>query len=151
MGEELVNGSALPNGDGVDKETLSSFSFSDEFEKHLPYFLSVGMTYEQFYDGDVDLCKYYRKADELRKDRMNEKLWLQGLYIYDALIRVAPAFRAMGTSKPENYPDEPYPLTQKEMARREERDTKKRFEQMIEKMSDLATERRSDDNVNSDS
>lgn len=151
MGEELVSGSALPNGDRVDKETLSSFSFSEEFEKHLPYFISVGMTYEQFYDGDVDLCKYYRKADELKKDRMNERLWLQGLYIYDALIKVAPAFRAMGASKPENYPDEPYPLTEKERLRREERDTKKRFEQMMAKMTELSAEERSDDNVDSNS
>lgn len=137
----MVNGSALPNGDGVDKATLSSFSFSDEFEKHLPYFMAVGMTYEQYYDGDVWLCKYYRQADEIRKDRMNEKLWLQGLYIYDALIKVAPALRAMSSSKPDNYPNEPYPLTEKEQERRKERDEKNRFNQMIEKMSNLATER----------
>ena len=65
MGEELVSGSALPIGERVDESALSSFSFSKEFETHLPYFLSVGMTYEQYYDGDVDLCKYYRKSDEI--------------------------------------------------------------------------------------
>lgn len=151
MGEELVSGSALPIGERVDESALSSFSFSEEFEKHLPYFLSVGMTYEQYYDGDVDLCKYYRKSDEIKKDRQNEMLWLQGLYIYDALIKVAPAFRSMGASKPDDYPKEPYPLTEKEQLRREERDTKKRFEQMIEKMTELSTEERSDEDVNNDS
>lgn len=141
----MVSGSTLPNGDGVDETTLSSFSFSKEFEKHLPYFLAVGMTYEQYYDGDVWLCKHYRQADEIRKDRMNEKLWLQGLYIYDALIKVAPALRAMGASKPQDYPEEPYPLTEKEQTRREKRDEKKRFEQMIEKMSNLTIERSEED------
>lgn len=145
----MVGGSPLPNGDGVDEMALSSFSFSKEFEKHLPYFLSVGMTYSQFWDDDVELCNYYRKADDMRKKRKNEELWLQGLYIYDALVKVSPLFRAVGASKPDDYPKEPYPLTEEERDNRERRDEELKFRQMLEKMAELTTQKRGESNGDS--
>lgn len=71
------------------------------------------MTAEQYWDGDCTLVRAYRKAEELRADKQNLYLWLQGRYIYDALTRVAPvlhAFAKKGT-KPGPYMEEPYPLT----------------------------------------
>ena len=148
MGEELVSGSSLPNGDRVDKDTLSSFSFSKAFEEHLPFFLMCGMTYEQYYYGDVELCRYYRKADEMRRKRKNEELWLQGMYIYEAIIDVAPALRPMGAAQPTPYSKEPYPLTEEERKEREIRDEKLRFKKMLEKMTELAETRGGEGNGN---
>ena len=74
------------------------------------------MTSEQYWDDDASLPKYYRKADELRRKRKNQELWLQGMYIYEALCDVAPilqAFAKKGTT-PAPYTDHPYSLTVKE-------------------------------------
>lgn len=133
----MVSGSSLPNGDEAET-ALSSFSFSRAFEEHLPYFLMCGMTYEQFYYGDVELCRYYRKADEMRRKRKNEELWLQGLYIYEAINDVAPALRAMGAENAKSYSSEPYPLTEQEQEERRKRDEKAKFEKIREKMIELA-------------
>ena len=93
------------------------------------------MTPEQYWDGDPLLAKYYRQADEIKQRRKNQDMWLQGMYIYEALCDVAPilqAFAKKGT-KPIPYPDHPYSITSKEKEdekqRREkrERDKAKRY------------------------
>ena len=86
------------------------------------------MTADQYWDGDPALPKYYRKAYELQRKRRNEELWLQGMYIYEALCDVSPllqAFAKKGT-KAHPYPDHPYSLTKED--REEEQKQKERRE-----------------------
>ena len=93
-----------------------SNSYTAVFNDLFPYYLMIGMSPEQYWDGDPALAKYYRKADELRRKRRNEELWLQGMYIYEALCDVSPvmnAFAKKGT-KPRPYSDHPYAITVKE-------------------------------------
>lgn len=78
------------------------------FEEAFPYYLSIGMTAEQYWDDDVELCKFYRKKAMIDLDRENQSLWLQGMYIYEALLRVSPAFNALSKKKPEPYMEKPY-------------------------------------------
>ena len=69
------------------------------------------MTADEFYRQDVELARAYRKADEMRKSRRNEELWLQGAYIYEAICAVAPVLRAFSkATKPNPYPKEPYDI-----------------------------------------
>ena len=101
------------------------------------------MTPEQYWDGDPTLAKYYRKADELQRQRRNQELWLQGLYIYDALCDVAPVFHAFAKrgTKPRPYPDHPYSLTNREreeeqkMLEKKEREKARRY--MEAKMAEI--------------
>ena len=84
------------------------------------------MTYEQYWDGDCTLVKYYRQAEELRNERRNQELWLQGMYIYEALCDVSPvlhAFAKKGT-KPNPYSSRPYAISEKQI--REEREERER-------------------------
>ena len=98
------------------------------------------MRSEEYWDGDPSLTRYYRKADEMRFKRRNEELWLQGMYIYEALCNVSPvmhAFAKKGT-KPRPYPDHPYALTHQERKEekklQEERDREKAKQYMMAKM-----------------
>jgi hypothetical protein len=93
------------------------------------------MTYEQYWDGDPSLTKYYRKANELRRAERNQELWLQGMYFYEALCDVSPvlhSFAKKGT-KPHPYPDHPYPLSNKDreaekvLQEKRERDKARRY------------------------
>ncbi len=103
MGGELLNSSP------------SKVSYTEQFYEHFPFYLAIGMTYDQYWNDDCQLVKYYRKAHKLKNEQKNQELWLQGLYIYDALCAVAPvlhAFAKRGT-KPLPYTEKPYPLTKK--------------------------------------
>ena len=89
------------------------------------------------------LAKYYRQADEIRQNRRNQELWLQGMYIYEALCDVSPvlnAFAKRGT-KPNPYTDHPYPLSTKDRAAekklREQRDREKARRYMESQMAKL--------------
>jgi hypothetical protein len=103
-------------------ESAPQLSYTEQFYNCFPFYLSIGMTYDQYWNDDCLLVKYYREAFDIRKKRENESLWLQGAYIYDALCAVSPvlhAFAKAGT-KPLPYPDTPYPLTKKESEEIEE-------------------------------
>jgi hypothetical protein len=101
------------------------------------------MTPEQYWDGDPTLARYYRKAEEMRHKRKNEELWLQGMYIYEALCDVAPvlhAFAKRGT-KPAPYSDHPYSITNKDREAEKElkvkREREKAKQYMLGKMAKI--------------
>lgn len=95
--------------------------------------MSIGMTYDEFWNQDVCMVVAYRRAAELRDKRRNQELWLQGMYIYEALCDASPLFRfsmKKGTVKPEPYAKEPYPISAQEVREREEREAQKREERL---------------------
>lgn len=101
------------------------------------------MTPEQYWDDDPMLAKWYRQAEEMRQKRKNEELWLQGMYIYEALCDVSPILRAFANrgTKPVPYPDHPYSITTKDMEAEKERKAKleqeKAKQYMLGKMAKL--------------
>ncbi len=96
--------------------TSPLYTYTQKFNEFFPYYLSIGMTEEQYWDRDSTLVIAYKKADELRNNRRNQELWLQGAYVYEALARVSPILRAFtkkGT-KPIPYVSEPFAVTEKQ-------------------------------------
>lgn len=88
----------------------------------------MGMTYDQFWNQDVDLVKPYRKAWKIKQDVENQKLWLQGAYVYEAILCASPVlhdFAKKGT-KPTPYPEKPYELTS--MANKEKKEAQREKE-----------------------
>ena len=129
------------SADGSGQSAPISNSYTRAFYDHFPYYLTIGMSADQYWDGDPALTKYYRKADELNRQRKNEELWLQGMYIYEALCAVSPvmnAFAKKGT-KPRPYTDHPYALTNRERESErkmlEKRDQEKARQYMEAKMA----------------
>lgn len=94
--------------------------------------MSIGMTYDEFWNRDVSLVRVYRKADELRYRQKNQELWVQGAYLYDVLCRVSPLFRFTTKKgvKPEPYIPEPYPLSAAESTLRKEKAARIKEEKM---------------------
>ena len=116
MGGELVS-------------STSQSSYTELFEEQFPHYLSIGMSYEQYWDCDCWLAKSYREAHKLRIKRDNEQAWLIGRYVYDAVCAVSPllhAFAKNGTTA-HPYLERPYPSSVEEMRDRE-----------IEKLKDAA-------------
>ena len=78
------------------------------------------------------MVRAYRKAQEFKDKRKNQELWLQGMYVYEAICDVSPilhAFAKKGT-KPEPYAKEPYPITEADIREREEREARARQERI---------------------
>ena len=95
--------------------------------------MSIGMTYDEFYNQDVCMVRAYRRAAELRDRKKNRDMWLQGMYFYEALCDASPLFRfttKKGSIKPEPYAKEPYPITAAEVREREEREARAKEERM---------------------
>lgn len=124
----MVSGSLSVYGGNEEIQNRSPlFTYTNKFYEVFPYYLSIGMTYDQYWNGDSTLPIYYRKAEELRNEKRNQELWLQGMYVYEAICDVAPilqAFAKKGT-KPRPYTTNPYPITSKELKRIEEEKERK--------------------------
>ena len=140
MDSKLVSSSLSVTEGSELQNTRSPFStYTEQFYEVFPYYLSIGMTYEQFWEGDPELVKYYRKAEELKNDKKNQELWLQGMYIYEALCDVAPILHSMAKkgTKARPYPERPYALTEKQRLREAEEKERlnaikaKRFMEML--------------------
>ena len=68
------------------------------------------MSYDEYWHGDAYVAKFYREAFELNTRHRDEEFWMQGMYVYDAICKVAPVLHAFSKSgtKPLPYPEKPY-------------------------------------------
>lgn len=83
--------------------------------------MAIGMTYEQYWFDDPLMVRAFYKADRLRRERMDEEAWLQGVYVKLAIdSTIGNAFRKNSQDSVE-YPKEPATLT----ARRQEDEERK--------------------------
>ena len=80
------------------------------FEKVFPGYLSIGMTYDLFWEQDCKLVKAYIEAEKIRQKRLNEEFWMLGHYIYDAVGRLHPSFNTLKPREPIPYRAEPIPF-----------------------------------------
>ena len=119
----------------------SPLSLSELFEKACPAYMAYGMSYEEYWDEDVNAHRMYRRAHIMRMKQINFQSWLQGRYYYDALCAVAPILRAFSKArKPNDYPKEPYDLTPHDAKEREEREAMERYERVKTKVAAFAEE-----------
>lgn len=102
MGSELVS-------------PASPLTFTEQFEAQCPFYLSIGMTYDEFWYGSADRVIYYRKAYKMKQKRNNDLAWLNGRYVYDALKAIVPALRGLSKDPVEQYLEEPYPYTKEDV------------------------------------
>ena len=126
MDSELVSSSLSATEGSGRNSSPPHFTYTERFQEMFPFYLSIGMTPEQYWDGDSTLVKYYRQAEEMRTERRNQEMWLQGMYIYEAICDVSPILHAFAKkgAKPHPYPSKPYPISEKQI--RKDREEKER-------------------------
>lgn len=133
MGSELVSDSSAPTGSG--KPT--PLTYTDVFYAHLPYYLSIGMTWDEYWLDDCMKVKYYREAWNLKRKQKNTELWLQGMYIYEAIADLVPVLRFTFDKHPpkaQDYPKEPYPLDKWEREAQQKRKEEAKAKSLKDKM-----------------
>ena len=107
MGGELLEGSPLT------REKTNT----ELFEECFPFYLAIGMSYGEYWEGDAKLTQSYRKAYQMKKEEENTRAWLQGLYVYDAVsTALHNALRGLGKhpAPAKDYATKPYELFKKE-------------------------------------
>lgn len=139
MGNELLTASS-DKVEGDSDETGSPFFIAKMLDECFPYYLSIGMTYEQYWYGEAGLVKAYRKAEELRNKRKNWDAWYMGRYVYDGIMRLVPSLQTWKPKEPLPYMEEPYPLTQKEYDEYVKRKRMKQQAELREQMKQFAME-----------
>lgn len=116
-------------------EESPSLSYHEIIDRLCPDYLAMGMTWDEYWNGDPEMVVAFRKAHELKRKQKNYDLWLQGMYIYEALADVSPLFHAfVKDPKPIPYSAQPYALDDEEAEKRkknEEEDRDKKNQETV--------------------
>lgn len=129
------------DGDDLsESEPSEQKSLGELFREVFPHYLAMGMTYDEFWYGDPTLVRDYRRARDIKLRQEEWARHRQGEYFMAALIAIAPVIKPfVKDAKPGNYPEEPWPLTEKEAKEREirkERENTLRFIKQLEAESE---------------
>ena len=105
-------------------------SYTKIFREQFPFYLHIGMSYKEYWQMDCELVRAYRKAYEFKQEYDNSLLWLQGLYIYNAMESQRPGWNFWTKHpKPEKYLDKPIAVTEAMRHRYRVEETQKMAEQ----------------------
>lgn len=77
------------------------------------------MTWDDFWCGSLDRLGAYWQANQFSIERRNQELWLQGMYIQEAVGAVLDSKHRV------KYPDKPYRITEMTDAEREAENQRK--------------------------
>lgn len=133
MGGERLSESpkqSEPDAGGQPSPPASSFRMTDVFERECGFYLHIGMSASEYWDGDPCAVRWYRDKYLFDIEKVNHDAWLQGMYIYEALLLASPAVRPfVKHPKPGEYPDKPYPIT--ERMRKKDTEKQKRDQMQV--------------------
>ena len=104
-------------GDGVtadDPLPQKKRTMSEAFDDCFPFYLSIGMSSSEYWDGDSSLPRYFRRAFKMKQERDNELAWLNGLYVYDALMSSLSNFDQNKNNR-KTYAKKPYSFDKEEL------------------------------------
>ena len=116
-----------------EKSKVEYTSLTQLFEELCPIFMSYGMSYNEYWYGSPYRAKFYSKAHQIKIKQKDEELWMQGMYIYEALCDVSPilhAFSKNGT-KPLPYATHPYTKDIERNKTKEEKEQQRKNEELI--------------------
>lgn len=114
-------------------EQVEGTSLTKLFEELCPIFMSYGMSYDEYWHSSPYRAKFYLEAHKLKIKQKDEEMWMQGMYIYEALCDVSPilhAFSKKGT-KPLPYSNRPYSASIKELQTNEDKEKEKKNAELI--------------------
>jgi len=122
-------------GDGRNDRPSSPLRYGEKFEELCGYYLSIGMSYQDYWDGDNCMAKYYRDKYEREAERKNYFLWLQGGYVYEAILDASPVLNPFSKrDKPLPYRSEPMPITVAQSKFAKERENNRKLQSGKEAM-----------------
>lgn len=77
------------------------------------------MSSEEYWNGDAELPKAYRKAFKMKQENVNHEAWLHGLYVYDAVVSAMTRLSDKKSSH-KDYATKPYSFTREDVEKEKE-------------------------------
>lgn len=108
-------------------------SLTKLFEELCPIFMSYGMSYDEYWHSSPYRARFYLEAHKLKVRQKDEEMWMQGMYIYEALCDVSPilhAFSKKGT-KPLPYSKCPYTSNNSDLQTKKDKEQEKRNAELV--------------------
>ena len=119
------------DGDDLESEP-SEITLSEFFIKMFPVYMAMGMSYDEYWNGPCWLARAYREAHQMKQRQEEWARWRQAAYIFDALLCAAPIMKPfVKDAKPGKFPEEPWPLTQKEADERQEAKDRENYKKAL--------------------
>lgn len=108
MGDRLTDGKEQP-------QQTSPTPYGDIFDELCPHYMAMGMTYQDYWDGESAMKKAVRKAFQIRTEN-EQKLadrnnWYMGQYLMQVLQCVPLLVGGLNVKRSTQlpkYPDKPY-------------------------------------------
>lgn len=122
--------------EGEQPKQTSPYPYGDIFDELFPHYLLMGMTPEQYWDGEYGLKKAYRQAYQMRTE-YDQKLadrnnWYMGQYIMCVLQSVPLLVGGLNVKPTTNLPEYPdKPFFEKIEAQKKEEDRRKQEEDQM--------------------
>lgn len=82
-------------------------------ERALPEYMAIGMSPDEFWNGDPALCKAYRAAWKRKQENADRERWALGAYVYNAVGAAVGTVLGGNGGKPVPYLEEPFCDTQR--------------------------------------
>ena len=92
----------------LDEGSPTPKKYTEILEDAFPFYLAIGMSYAEYWEGDCSLARYYRKAYQIKQEQINHNAWIQGLYVYDAVSTVVYNALKSKNDPRRNYVEKPY-------------------------------------------
>ena len=119
------------DGDDLESEP-SEITLSEFFIKMFPVYMAMGMSYDEYWNGPCWLARAYREAHQMKQRQEEWARWRQAAYIFDALLCASPMMKPfVKDAKPGKFPEEPWPLTQKEADERQEAKDRENYKKAL--------------------
>lgn len=116
-----------------EKSEVEFTSLTKIFEELCPIFMSYGMSYDEYWHSSPYRARFYLQAHKQKIKQKDEEMWMQGMYIYEALCDVSPilhAFSKNGT-KPLQYSNSPYLSKVSELQTKQEKEQEKKNAELV--------------------
>ena len=90
--------------------------------------MAIGMSPEEFWEGDPYLARAYLKAHKIKFDLRNQDMWIQGMYIFNAVSTAISNAFSKRTHKYIEKPIDFYKDEKKEVELNAEKEREKAIE-----------------------
>lgn len=132
------------------KSSIKPLSLAEQLDEWCAFYMSIGVPYDEFWYGNYCKLKYYVMAHRLKKKMDNEKLWLQGMYNYEAFqVTLANGFKDKKSGKTYKYAEKPYDIVPKS-EREEAIENENKKKQIIKSLNAIKSEWERKHNESSD-
>lgn len=128
----------LIDGYGKSRKPSFSYRYTEILDEECSTYLMAGMSYDDYWNGPAEMVLYYKKKLKKERDYANFQSWLQGLYIYEAILNLSPVLKPF-VKNPEVIPyrEKPIPLTKAEIDKMLEEQEMARVKANREKMEQM--------------